>query len=79
MSEPTATPEETPHRAHVVVHGAAPGPRPYRTVEILGNRVGKAYSLADVEELCRRAGLEVDPTDPANVTWEDGGPDDWSV
>jgi hypothetical protein len=46
------------HHAHVVVHPVVDAIRPFRRVDILGRQVGMAYSLAEVAECCRRAGLE---------------------
>lgn len=57
----------------------AEGRVPYRRVTIKGTPVGKATELADVVEFARRAGLEdLDPRDPALVTWHGGGPDEWT-
>jgi hypothetical protein len=38
------------HHAHVVVHPVVDADPPFRRVDILGFRFGKAYSLADVAE-----------------------------
>lgn len=66
------------HHAHVVVHPVVEGIRPFRRVDILGTQVGKAYSLADVAEFCRRAGLEVlDVEDPDFVERQGDGPHAW--
>jgi hypothetical protein len=47
-------------------------------VDILGFRFGKAYSLADVAEFCRRAGLEdIDVEAEGSVQWIGGGPHQW--
>ncbi|WP_042374820.1 hypothetical protein [Streptacidiphilus neutrinimicus] len=74
------SPAEPDHHAHVVVHpvqtDAMTGP--YRRVDILGEHVGKAYSLKDVAEFCRRAGLDVDAIDDLGlVEWQGAGPDVW--
>ncbi len=51
---------------------------PYRRVDILGEEVGKAYELADVADLCRRAGLdELDLEADDMVKWIGGGPQVW--
>ncbi|WP_063770217.1 hypothetical protein [Streptacidiphilus melanogenes] len=68
------------HHAHVVVHGVETEPMagPYRRVDILGEEVGKAYELADVADLCRRAGLdELDLEADDMVKWIGGGPQVW--
>ncbi|MEY9962396.1 hypothetical protein ABIA33_000422 [Streptacidiphilus sp. MAP12-16] len=66
------------HHVPVVVHPVVDAIPPFRRVEILGTQVGKAYSLADVSEFCRRAGLEDgDAYDPGQVSWRGGGPDVW--
>ena len=65
------------HHAHVVVHPVVDAVRPFRRVEILGTQVGKAYSLVDVAEFCRRAGLEgVAVEVDGSVQWI-GGPHEW--
>ncbi|MEY9849577.1 hypothetical protein [Streptacidiphilus sp. MAP5-3] len=76
--------DETPftehHHAHVVVHPLVTqgAPRPFRRVDILGTHVGDAYSLGDVAEFCRRAGLyELDLESRSMVEWQGGGPDVW--
>ena len=71
--------QDREHHAHVVVHPVADTDPPSRRVEILGAQVGKAYSLADVVEFCRRAGLaEIDLRVRGSVQWIGGGPDDWT-
>jgi hypothetical protein len=66
------------HHAHVVVHPVVEAVRPFRRVDILGTQVGKAYSLADVAEFCRRAGLEdIDVEADDSVQWIGGGPHQW--
>jgi hypothetical protein len=59
----------------VVVGPLVSDGRPYRRVMIRGREVGRAYTLADVDEFCRRAGLD----DPQTVAWTGGGPEDWSL
>jgi hypothetical protein len=64
----------------VVVGPLVSDGRPYRRVMIRGREVGRAYTLADVDEFCRRAGLEdPDLDDPQTVAWTGGGPEDWSL
>ncbi|MGY4973479.1 hypothetical protein ACWGCC_30430 [Streptomyces nigrescens] len=52
-----------------------------RRVRIDGEILGVAYSLADLKEFLRRAGLPdpdmVDLSDPDLVEWRGGGPDEW--
>jgi hypothetical protein len=49
---------------------------PPRPQEI--RQVGKAYSLRDVTEFCRRAGLEdIDIEVDESVQWIGGGPRQW--
>ncbi|MEY9877129.1 hypothetical protein ABH931_006652 [Streptacidiphilus sp. MAP12-33] len=51
-----------------------------RRVDILGTQVGRAYSLADVAEFCRRAGLDeldLDLDSDDMVEWIGGGLDVW--
>ncbi|MBC3841652.1 hypothetical protein GXW82_19560 [Streptacidiphilus sp. 4-A2] len=64
-----------------VVVGPAGGRRPaLPTGDDPRPRVGRAYGLADVDEFCRRAGLEAaDLDDPGMVSWTGGGPEDWSL
>ncbi|MFE9446514.1 hypothetical protein ACFYO2_48350 [Streptomyces sp. NPDC006602] len=62
----------------VVVH--APSPTGGRRVRVDGEILGLAYGLGDVAELLRRAGLEIDPAEVAQVSWIDwrgGGPKHW--
>jgi hypothetical protein len=62
------------HHAHVVVDATPP----FRRVDILGTQVGKAHSLRDVAEFCRRAGLDdLDLESDYNVQWIGGGPHQW--
>jgi hypothetical protein len=78
MSDPK--PDQEPnHPPHVVVHPVSAGvPRPYRRVDILGAQVGKAYSVSDVAEFMRRAGLDADGvTDPGLVQWQGGDVEVW--
>ncbi|TDU04995.1 hypothetical protein EDD99_3478 [Streptomyces sp. 846.5] len=64
--------------AHVVVHPVFDGFPPFRRVDIRDTQVGKAYSLNDVAEFCRRAGLEdIDLEADGNVRWIGGGPHQW--
>lgn len=75
-----SSPFDAHHHAHVVVHPVQPDAMtgPYRRVDILGETVGKAFDLADVAELCRRAGLdELDLEADSMVEWQGGGPDVW--
>ncbi|MEY9968747.1 hypothetical protein ABIA33_006834 [Streptacidiphilus sp. MAP12-16] len=68
------------HHAHVVVHPVVDASPPFRRVEILGTQVGKAYSLVDVVEFCRRAGIEdLDVETSGNVLWIGGGPHQWEA
>lgn len=74
----TPTGPQRSHHAHVVVHPVVDATPPFRRVDILGTQVGKAYSLADVAEFCRRAGLEdVDLEVDGSVQWIGGGPHQW--
>ncbi|MGW1587300.1 hypothetical protein [Streptomyces sp. NPDC002386] len=62
----------------VVVHPPSPGGG--RRVRADGEILGLAYSLADVAEFLRRAGLDVDPAETAEsplIEWRGGGPDVW--
>jgi hypothetical protein len=62
----------------VVVH--PPSRTGGRRVRVDGEILGLAYGLRDVAEFLRRAGLEVDPADVAQVSWIDwrgGGPEHW--
>ncbi|MEZ0095232.1 hypothetical protein [Streptacidiphilus sp. EB129] len=53
---------------------------PFRRVDILATQAGKAYCLADVAELCRRAGLEdIDPDTDDTVEWIGGTWDTWQT
>ncbi|RAG81329.1 hypothetical protein DN069_33450 [Streptacidiphilus pinicola] len=62
----------------MVVHHVVDANPPYRRVDVLGTPVGKAHSLRDVAEFCRRAGLrELDPEDDDSVQWIGGGPHVW--
>jgi hypothetical protein len=74
MAESSST---TPHP--IVVSPVVPGDRPFRLVQIGGEQVGKAYSLFDVIEFARRAGLdEVDLDDPSVVRWVGGDKYTWT-
>ncbi|MEY9968896.1 hypothetical protein ABIA33_006983 [Streptacidiphilus sp. MAP12-16] len=47
-------------------------------MEILGTQVGKAYSLTDVAEFRRSAGIEdLDVETSDNVLWIGAGPHHW--
>jgi hypothetical protein len=73
-----ATDPQRSHHAHVVVHPVVDADPPFRRVDILGFRFGKAYSLADVAEFCCRAGLEdIDVEAEGSVQWIGGGPHQW--
>ncbi|SEM63959.1 hypothetical protein [Streptacidiphilus jiangxiensis] len=76
MTDPAPTEH---HHAHVVVHPVqTDSTGPFRRVDILGESVGKAYSLEDVAEFCRRAGLEeLDLDAERMVEWRGGGHDVW--
>ena len=72
------------HCAHVVVHplDSDPGPDsaavPGRRVEVLGQVVGQAGSIADLGDLCRQAGLpDLDLTLPGSVEWIGGDARTW--
>ncbi|RAG87226.1 hypothetical protein DN069_02575 [Streptacidiphilus pinicola] len=77
MTEPS--PSGAPHHhAHVVVHHVVDANPPFRRVDILGTEVGRAHSLRDVAEFCRRAGLdELDLEADDMVQWIGGGSDVW--
>ncbi|MFJ1975310.1 hypothetical protein ACIO93_42585 [Streptomyces sp. NPDC087903] len=58
----------------------APTPAGGRRVRVDGESLGLAYSLHDVAEFLRRAGLEIDLAEVAQVSWIDwreGGPEHW--
>lgn len=77
MTEPSPA---SGHHPHVVVHPVQPDAKsgPYRRVAILGEYVGRAFTLGDVAEFCRRAGLEeLDLESDSMVEWMGGGPDVW--
>ncbi|MCD7440262.1 hypothetical protein K4B79_18785 [Streptomyces lincolnensis] len=62
----------------VIVH--PPSTTGGRRVRVDGEILGLAHGLVDVAEFLRRAGLEVDPADVAQVQWIDwrgGGPGEW--
>jgi len=49
-------------------------------VRVDGEILGLAHNVADVAEFLRRAGLEIDPSDVAEVSWIDWrgvGPERW--
>lgn len=59
-----------------------PSPSGGRRVRADGEILGLAYSLRDVAEFLRRAGLELDPADVAAtdlIEWRGGGPHDWGT
>jgi hypothetical protein len=78
---PTQDSTHRDHAPHVVVRPPAmTEKRPYRSVEILGTAVGRAYDIEDVAEFVRRAGLEdIDVVHSDTVAWEGGGPGFWGV
>ncbi|MFF7735138.1 MULTISPECIES: hypothetical protein [unclassified Streptomyces] len=62
----------------VIVH--PPSPSGGRRVRVDGEILGLAHDVTDVAEFLRRAGLEIDPADVAEVSWIDWrgvGPEDW--
>lgn len=70
--------EDLPTDPPIVVHPVHGGTRPYRRVDIAHQSVGHAYSVADVIEFARRAGLEnFDPYDADLVSWRVEGPEEW--
>ena len=74
----TPTGQQRGHPPRVVVYPVVNANPRYRRVDILGRRVGKAYSLRDVAEFCRRAGLEdIDVELDESVQWIGGGPRQW--
>ena len=69
---------DLPTEPPVIVFPPVQGDPPYRRVEIRHQAVGRAFTLDDVVEFARRAGLEdLDPYDPEQVGWHRGGPDVW--
>ncbi|ELP64162.1 hypothetical protein STRTUCAR8_05567 [Streptomyces turgidiscabies Car8] len=63
----------------MVVH--LPSPTGGRRVRVDGEILGLAHSVSDVAEFLRRAGLEVDAAEVAEVAWIDwrgGGPEQWA-
>jgi hypothetical protein len=49
-------------------------------VRVDGEILGLAHNVTDVAEFLRRAGLEIDPADVAEVSWIDWrgvGPEHW--
>lgn len=60
-----------------------PSPTGGRRVRADGEILGLAYSLVDVAEFLRRAGLEgIDASDVAEsalIEWRGGGPDQWGT
>jgi hypothetical protein len=74
----SSTDHDRGYHAYVVVHPVVDADPPFRRVDILGTRVGKAYSLNDVAEFCRRAGREdLDLELEGSVQWIGGGPHEW--
>ncbi|MFI8931596.1 hypothetical protein ACIG3E_28470 [Streptomyces sp. NPDC053474] len=64
--------------AEIVVHRASPTGG--RRVDVHGENVGVAHSVADVTEFLRRAGLDLDPVEVAVsplIEWRGGGPEGW--
>ncbi|MEU6424160.1 MULTISPECIES: hypothetical protein [Streptomyces] len=62
----------------VTVH--PPSPTGGRRVRVDGEILGLAYSIADVAEFLRRAGLEVDPAEVSVsplIDWRGVGPEYW--
>ncbi|MET9321936.1 hypothetical protein ABZX75_17340 [Streptomyces sp. NPDC003038] len=58
-----------------------PSPSGGRRVRADGTILGLAYSLQDVVEFLRRAGLELNPDEAAEsrlIEWRGGGPGVWS-
>ncbi|MGW2742349.1 hypothetical protein [Streptomyces sp. NPDC001450] len=65
-------------RRPVIVNPPSPGGG--RRVRVDGENLGLAYSLRDVAEFLRRAGLELDPAEVAEsdlIEWRGGGPRVW--
>ncbi|MEU0688107.1 hypothetical protein [Streptomyces uncialis] len=63
----------------VIVH--PPSPTGGRRVRAGDQILGLAYSLRDLTEFLRRAGLDLDPAEVETSTmieWRGGGPDVWS-
>ncbi|MEY9969132.1 hypothetical protein ABIA33_007219 [Streptacidiphilus sp. MAP12-16] len=80
MSDSSTHPHDDSHHAHVVVHPVVDATPPFRRVDILGVQVGKAHSLRDVAEFCRRAGLaDLDLEAPGNVLWIGGDAHTWAL
>ncbi|MBH5337320.1 hypothetical protein IHE55_22195 [Streptomyces pactum] len=72
----SASPRSTVPRMTVL--GVQPGEPPYRLVEIGGELVGQAHSLADVLDIAHRAGLgRLDLDDPDDVRWVGGDKFTW--
>jgi hypothetical protein len=67
------------HCAHVVVRPHDPAATlPGRRVEVLGQLVGRAGSIADLGHLCRQAGLpDLDLTLPSSIEWIGGDAHTW--
>ncbi|MCX5554874.1 hypothetical protein [Streptomyces sp. NBC_00038] len=60
---------------------APPSPKGGRRVRVNGESLGVAYSLEDLSEFLRRAGLDVDPVAAAAsplIDWRGVGPECWS-
>lgn len=59
-----------------------PSPSGGRRVRVDGEILGLAYSLVDVAEFLRRAGLELDQAEVAEsdlIEWRGGGPEVWGT
>ncbi len=62
----------------VIVH--PPSPTGGRRVRVDGEILGLAYSVRDVAEFLRRAGLELDAVEVERselIDWRGGGPEVW--
>jgi hypothetical protein len=60
---------------------APPSPKGGRRVRVNGESLGVAYSLEDLSEFLRRAGLDMDPAAAAAsplIDWRGVGPESWS-
>ncbi|MGW0411666.1 hypothetical protein ACWERI_18460 [Streptomyces collinus] len=71
-------PEDVSGPIRVIVH--PPSATGGRRVRADGEVLGMAHDVADVAEFLRRAGLEIDPAELAEVPWIDWrgvGPEHW--
>ncbi|WP_406725493.1 hypothetical protein WJ438_13695 [Streptomyces sp. GD-15H] len=62
----------------VIAH--SPSPAGGQRVRVDGEILGLAHNVVDVAEFLRRAGLEIDPAEVAEVPWSDWrgvGPERW--